>query len=195
MSTTYPPAFWASRVKHIIDVETLPAIWPFMNRLPHCPAAPATPQNRAGATPAGNGAPSPLPWYARQQNYKSLKQSSFDRTGGNADRWPIAPGATQELFKSDGPGIITHIWFTIAAQSPTHLKEIVIRGYWDGNEKPSIEVPAGDFFGLDTFEGKPIVVRCRWARHNGNPRFEEAFSADKGKTWQTVRTTDYERVT
>jgi hypothetical protein len=52
---------------------------------------------------------------------------------------------------------------------------------------------AGDFFGLDTFEGKPIVVRYRWAQHSGNPRFEEAFSTDKRKTWQTVSTTDYER--
>ena len=111
-------------------------------------AAPAAPQNRSGATPTGAGTGS-LPWYARQQNYKSLKQSSFDRTGGNADRWPIAPGATQELFNSEGPGIITHIWFTIAAQSPWHLKELVLRGYWDGNAKPSIEVPIGDFFGLN----------------------------------------------
>ena len=90
-----------------------------------------------------------LPRYARAQNYKSLKQSSFDRTGGNADRWPIAPGATQEVFNADGPGVITHIWFTIAAQSRNHLKEIVLRAYWDGNAKPSIETPVGDFFGLN----------------------------------------------
>ena len=82
-----------------------------------------------------------LPNYARAQNYRSLKQSSFDQTGGNSDRWPIAPGATQEVFNSAGPGVITHIWFTIAAQSTNHLKEIVIRAYWDGNAKPSIEVP------------------------------------------------------
>src|SRR5579872_6596080 len=87
--------------------------------------------------------------YARAQNYKSLKQSSYDRTGGNDDAWPMAPGATQELFNSAGPGIITHIWFTIAAESSQHLKEIVIRAYWDGNSKPSIEVPVGDFFGLN----------------------------------------------
>jgi hypothetical protein len=87
--------------------------------------------------------------YARAQDYKSLKQSSFDRSGGNADYWPMAPGATQELFNSTGPGIITHIWFTIAAESADHLKEIVIRAYWDGNAKPSIEVPVGDFFGLN----------------------------------------------
>jgi hypothetical protein len=52
----------------------------------------------------------------------------------------------------------------------------------------------GDFFGHDTLDGKPIVVRYRWARRDGNPRLEEAFSADDGTTWQTVRTTGYERV-
>lgn len=90
-----------------------------------------------------------VPAYARGQNYRSLKQSSYDRSGGNADSWPIQPGAAKEVFNSEGPGIITHIWFTIAAQSPDHLKEIVLRIYWDGNAKPSVEVPVGDFFGLN----------------------------------------------
>ncbi|MFB3829712.1 MAG: glycoside hydrolase family 172 protein [Bryobacteraceae bacterium] len=91
----------------------------------------------------------PLPWFARAQNYKSLKQSSHDTTGGNADRWPIKPGDTQEVFNSKGPGVVTHIWFTIAAQSRDHLKEVVLRMYWDGNSKPSVETPVGDFFGLN----------------------------------------------
>ena len=89
-----------------------------------------------------------LPRYARAQDYKSLKQSSYDRTGGNRDYWSIAPGQTLEVFKADQPGIITHIWFTIAAQSDNHLKELVIRFYWDGDSKPSVEAPIGDFFGL-----------------------------------------------
>ena len=90
-----------------------------------------------------------LPRYARGLNYRSLKQSSYQRDGGNGDRWPIAPGATQELFNAQGPGVITHIWFTISAQSGDHLKEIVLRIYWDGNSKPSVETPVGDFFGLN----------------------------------------------
>ena len=45
--------------------------------------------------------------------------------------------------------MITHIWFTIAARSDHHLKELVLRGYWDGNAKPSVEAPIGDFFGLN----------------------------------------------
>jgi hypothetical protein len=90
-----------------------------------------------------------LPNYARAQQYKSLKQSSFDTTGGNRDYWPIAGGAEREVFRATGPGVITHIWFTIAARSDHHLKEIVLRGYWEGNDKPSVEAPIGDFFGLN----------------------------------------------
>jgi|SRR5580700_992118 hypothetical protein len=52
----------------------------------------------------------------------------------------------------------------------------------------------GDFLAPDTFDGKPILVRYRWFAHRANPRFEEAFSADDGKTWETVWTTEYTRV-
>lgn len=93
-----------------------------------------------------------LPTYVRAQDYRSLKQSSFDRTGGNGDRWPIQAGQTQELFQAKGPGMISHIWFTISAQSGNHLKEIVLRMYWDGRAKPSVECPIGDFFGLNLGE-------------------------------------------
>ncbi len=44
-----------------------------------------------------------LPDYCRPMSHKSLKQSSHDTTGGNSDRWPIAPGATQEIFNQQGP--------------------------------------------------------------------------------------------
>src|SRR3954452_21241599 len=100
-------------------------------------------------TPAPSAGALQLPEYALSQNYRSLKQSSYDRTGGNNDRWPIAPGETKEVFNANGPGVISHIWFTIAAPSTYHLKEIVLRMYWDGSTKPSVEVPVGDFFGLN----------------------------------------------
>ena len=110
-------------------------------------AAPAAAQAQTAGGAAGD---MPfLPAYTRARTYKSLKQSSFDRTGGNSDRWPIAAGGVQEVFNATGAGVITHIWFTIAAQSNDHLKELVLRGYWDGNAKPSVEVPVGDFFGLN----------------------------------------------
>jgi hypothetical protein len=107
-----------------------------------------------GVALAGMGAAAPrgnteLAAIARAMEHRSLKQSSYDRRGGNADSWPIAAGATQEVFRSEGPGAITHIWFTIAAESEGHLKELVLRAYWEGREKPSVEAPIGDFFGLN----------------------------------------------
>jgi hypothetical protein len=111
----------------------------------------AAPQGRGTGSGGGEG-PYYLPKYCRSQSYTSLKQSSYDRTGGNADRWPIKAGATQELFNAAGPGAISHIWFTIAAPSMHHLKELVLRVYWDGNTRPSVETPVGDFFGLNLGE-------------------------------------------
>ncbi len=53
----------------------------------------------------------------------------------------------------------------------------------------------GEFFAHDTNGGKPIIVRFKWALQPGDhPYFEQAFSADKGKTWETNWTTVYTRV-
>jgi hypothetical protein len=43
----------------------------------------------------------------------------------------------------------------------------------------------GEFFGDDEFGGKPIVVRFIIQPVSaGECRFEQAFSADKGKSWE-----------
>ncbi|MGH7524519.1 MAG: glycoside hydrolase family 172 protein [Gemmatimonadales bacterium] len=89
-----------------------------------------------------------VPPYARLQRYRSRKQGSYDVSGGNDDSWPIKAGAEREIFRATGAGVISHIWFTIAADS-LHLKELVLRAYWDGSAKPSVETPIGDFFGLN----------------------------------------------
>jgi hypothetical protein len=104
---------------------------------------------QASAQAAGSSALPILPAYTRRLNYRSLKQSSHDTSGGNRDHFSVEPGATQVLFEANAPGVITHIWFTIAAPSVYHLKELVLRAYWDGSAKPSVEVPVGDFFGLN----------------------------------------------
>jgi hypothetical protein len=109
-------------------------------------AVPAAARAQQTGSPTDNGY---LPAYVRAQNYRSLKQSSHDKTGGNSDRWPIAAGQTLEIFQARGAGMISHLWFTIAAQSIHHLKELVFRMYWDDREKPSVETPIGDFFGLN----------------------------------------------
>ena len=85
-------------------------------------------------------------------DYVQKRVSSYDRSGGNADFRQIAPGETLTLLDEAGPGTITHIWITIATDEQFHLKKLVLRMYWDGEESPSVEAPIGDFFGLGNGE-------------------------------------------
>jgi Protein of unknown function (DUF2961) len=82
------------------------------------------------------------------KDYVQHRVSSYDRSGGNGDARPIAGGETLTLLDENGPGLITHVWVTIASDDPHHLKALVLRMYWDGESSPSVEAPIGDFFGL-----------------------------------------------
>jgi len=82
------------------------------------------------------------------KDFKPARISSYDVTGGNADFWEIKPGETKALAEIDGPGVISHIWFTIASPDQFYLRKLLLRMYWDGEKKPSVDVPVGDFFGL-----------------------------------------------
>jgi hypothetical protein len=82
------------------------------------------------------------------RNYKTRRSSSWDRTGGNADAFPVDPGQALTLLETTGAGVVTHLWFTISSPDPMHLKNLVLRAWWDGESSPSVETPIGDFFGL-----------------------------------------------
>lgn len=85
------------------------------------------------------------------RDYSSERVSSYDVSGANDDgNWKnkIKPGDTRTIADMNGPGIIKHIWITIASNEPQHLKKIILRMYWDDETTPSVEAPIGDFFGL-----------------------------------------------
>src|ERR1700753_3596982 len=56
------------------------------------------------------------------KDYVQKRVSSYDKSGGNADAIPIKPGATATILDVSGPGLITHIWYTIASGEHLHLK-------------------------------------------------------------------------
>ncbi len=114
-------------------------------------AAPASASVIGAAQPANSSAvnvPEDLFALSRLRSYKSRRSSSWDRTGGNADAVPVEGGQTATLLDVTGAGVITHIWFTISSDDRHHLKNLVLRAWWDGESTPSVEVPIGDFFGL-----------------------------------------------
>ena len=92
-----------------------------------------------------------------KQGVKSKRISSFDRSGGNNDRFEnIAPGETRTIAEIDGAGTINHIWITISPEAPElNRSDIIFRIYWDGNEYPSVESPIGPFFGQGWDETYP----------------------------------------
>lgn len=93
----------------------------------------------------------------RLRHSRRGRASSWDHTGGNDDRLTLHPGQVASLADIAGAGAITHIWVTVAHEhmSPTPqtqeadvLRRLVLRMYWDGEHRPSVHVPLGDFFGV-----------------------------------------------
>jgi hypothetical protein len=82
------------------------------------------------------------------RNYTSQRISSYDKTGGNRDRWYINSGETKILADINGPACIKHIWMTVGIPKEDYLRRIILRFYWNGAVEPSVECPIGDFFGL-----------------------------------------------
>jgi NIPSNAP protein len=74
--------------------------------------------------------------------------------------------------------------------------------YWADSRRGVLDPPvvgafAGDvgtFEGADVFEGRPIRVRFIWSRiTTPTPRWEQAFSVDGGKSWETNWVMDFAR--
>jgi hypothetical protein len=95
---------------------------------------------------------SPKTDLTQQQDYVLKRVSSSDLSGANADFRQVDPGGVLTLMDANGPGMLTHIWITVASPEAYHLKKLVLRIYWDHETTPSVEAPLGDFFGLGLSE-------------------------------------------
>lgn len=82
----------------------------------------------------------------RLQPGVSRRVSSWDQTGRNRDCIAVGPGETAVLADIEGPGRITHLYFTMIQPSPLDYRDSVLRMFWDDESTPSVEVPFGDFF-------------------------------------------------
>src|SRR5215204_6555085 len=74
---------------------------------------------------------------------------------GNAFEF-MEPGETKNLLDIKGEGTIQRIWLTID-HSPVKLRSLRLQFFWDGSNKPAVDVPLGDFFGYNL--GKQIAFQ------------------------------------
>jgi len=72
----------------------------------------------------------------------------------NMDNFNVEPGEKHVLLEAEGPGAITHMWITFLGPEPqmwaekgaANHQEMLLRIYYDGNPRPAVEAPVGDFF-------------------------------------------------
>lgn len=105
---------------------------------------------------------------AQPQDGRSMRETSTHRMGAdgkydpqgefdpnsNRDNQNVLPGETKVLMDRQGPGVITHIWLTFLAPDPhpwaqngsANHQEMLLRIFYDGNPRPGVEAPVGDFF-------------------------------------------------
>ena len=77
------------------------------------------------------------------------------------------------------------IWW-IDGRNPALLDPPVVGRFEDG---------VGTFYAEDKFNGKPIRVRFFWTNAmTDTPHWEQAFSIDGGKTWETNWTMDFGKI-
>jgi hypothetical protein len=98
------------------------------------------------ATPQMSEGLSDLP---RLKSYTAHRVSSDNRyAGSNDDSKRIMPGETLVMADLTGPGVVDHIWLTVADNEFAWPRLVRLRVYYDGKKTPSVDVPLGDFFGV-----------------------------------------------
>jgi len=86
-------------------------------------------------------------WYT-SENKEGEKgaggQSNFGRKG--SPNTYLYPGKTKVLAEIEGSGTIRRIWFTLEQKGVKALRGLRLQMFWDGEEKPAVDAPLGDFF-------------------------------------------------
>ena len=127
----------------------------------------------------------------------SNKWIDLDGTGVCRRVWDS--GAQIDQIVVDGGG--THIeGLTLRTYNPqTHLWSL----HWANRRDGKLDVPQigrfkdghGEFYALDMYYGKSVIVKFDWTGLNtSSPHFEQSFSEDGGKTWEVNWITDQVRV-
>jgi hypothetical protein len=108
------------------------------------------------------------------------KNFTAHRAGSNNPDWnsnddskrPI-PGETTVLADLQGPGIVSHLWVTIADNEYGWPRLLRIRVYYDGSETPSVDAPLGDFFAVG--HGVEKKVRSLMVRDSSEGRARNCY--------------------
>ncbi|UOX88621.1 hypothetical protein MUY14_44305 [Amycolatopsis sp. FBCC-B4732] len=116
-----------------------------------------------------------------------------------SDDWTEFPGTSTCWSLFEGRGNVDEITFPTLGSHGCTLRLFDVEReewslYWASSRDGLLQPPVtgafkdgrGDFYGDDTYEGTPIKVHYAWTgTTTGSPRWEQAFSTDGGRTWES----------
>jgi hypothetical protein len=110
----------------------------------------------------------------------SRLEMTMNGAGTFDDNWLDLPGGAYRAVGIRAYDPKTGLWsiWWLDGRSPQGPLDPPVRGRFENG--------VGTFLGDDVFNGKPIKVRYTWSRITPNSaHWEQAFSPDAGKTWET----------
>ena len=129
----------------------------------------------------------------------------------NSNEWETFPGTCKNWLLLDGQGDVddnvlqlpagTYSAVTLRSFDPATKSWSI---WWlDSRHPQKLDPPVagefrdgiGTFFAKDTLDGRPLVVRFIWSDITANSaKWQQAFSDDGGKTWETNWTMEFRRL-
>lgn len=142
-------------------------------------------------------------WRIRNERRRSWLTGSeeWERFAAVGTCRPILGGTGNvETFRPTWPGREGYEGVALRLFEPATERWSI---YWAENESGQLGRPVvgrfvggvGEFFGDDEHDGRPVRVRFRWTMSDaGVARWEQAFSADQGASWETNWVMVFDRI-
>jgi hypothetical protein len=119
------------------------------------------------------GIPDPFQLLAPRDFVAGRASSNHPDPGSNDDSQRPIPGETVVLADLAGPGVVSHLWITVAASEYGWPRLLRLRVYYDGSPTPSVDVPLGDFFAVGHGFERP--VRSLMVRDSSEGRSRNSY--------------------
>jgi hypothetical protein len=110
----------------------------------------------------------------RLKDYEAYRASSNNENlRSNDDSKRPIPGQSVVLADLEGPGMVTHIWITVASNEYGWPRLLRFQVFYDGSPTPSVDAPLGDFFAVGL--GHERDVNSRMIRNTSSGRARNSY--------------------
>jgi len=124
----------------------------------------------AAAQGQGHGIPDPFRLLEPKDFVAGRASSNNPDPRSNDDSQRPIPGETVVLADLRGPGVVSHVWLTVAASEYGWPRLLRLRVYYDGSPTPSVDAPLGDFFAVGHGFERPVRSLMVRASSEGRSR-------------------------